>query len=78
MGESGGEAAARRGDRSAQAAPATDPLRGGAAPQPPGHPGQEPHSRSAGEFWLRVRFTCIHQGAHVIIPLHLISTYSVQ
>lgn len=50
MGESGGKAAARRGGRPAQAAPATEPHRERAAPQPPEHPGQQLHSRSTGEF----------------------------
>lgn len=50
MGESGGKTAACRGGRPAQAACAADPHRGGAAPQPPEHPGQQLHSRSAGEF----------------------------
>lgn len=51
LAECGGEAAAPRGARSAQAAPATDPHRGGAAPQPLGHPSQKPHSGAAGESY---------------------------
>lgn len=54
MGESGAKVAACRGGRSAQAAPATDPLRRGAAPQPPGHPSQKLHSGGAGECCLHL------------------------
>lgn len=43
-----GAAASRRG-RSAQETPATDAFPGGAAPQPAGHPGKQPHSRSSGK-----------------------------
>lgn len=85
MGESGGKAAACRRGRAAQAAPATDPLPGGAAPQPPGHPGQQLHSRGAGEFTLHVTgFTSIHadhqSGVHlycIITPLHLIPVFNI-